>query len=98
MCGLGAATTSTSPPAGCAIPRETTKTDAGERVIPMLPSLRERLIEPPRSTAVGAGEPAFPTRNGTASTPNNVRSTVLGRVHARANELLAADGRPPIAH
>ena len=46
----------------------------------------------------GPADPAFPTRNGTAQRPDNVRSRILARVHERANELLAKDGRLPIAH
>jgi integrase len=42
------------------------------------------------------GEPAFPTRIGTAQRPNNVRSRILAPIQARAHELLAAEGRLPI--
>ena len=62
--------------------REITKTDAGERVIPMLPAVRERLID----------------HRARPNTPNNVLHTVLQPVHARANELLEARGLPPIIH
>jgi hypothetical protein len=40
----------------------------------------------------------FVTRNGHRNTPNNVRKTLLNPAVARANELLEADGREPIAH
>src|SRR3954470_5203519 len=46
----------------------------------------------------GRSRPAFPTRNGTAQRPDNVRSRILALVRARADELLAKDGRLPIAH
>jgi integrase len=46
----------------------------------------------------GPAEPAFPTRTGTRQRPDNVRSRILAPVHARANQLLAEDGRLPIAH
>ncbi len=47
---------------------------------------------------VPPSSPAFPTRNGTRQNADNVRSRVLIPVRERANELLAADGRPPIGH
>jgi integrase len=37
------------------IPREATKTDAGERVVPLLPSLRERVVEHRMNYATGPG-------------------------------------------
>jgi len=80
------------------IRREITKTDAGERVIPMLPAVRERLIDHRARRPYDAREPIFPTRNARPNTPNNVLHTVLQPVQARANELLEADGAPPIAH
>jgi integrase len=80
------------------IPREATKTDAGERVVPFVPALRERLVEHRMNYPGGPADPAFPTRNGTAQRPDNVRSRILAPVHARANEVLAQDGRLPIAH
>jgi hypothetical protein len=46
----------------------------------------------------GASRPAFPTRNGTRQQPDNVRARILRPIPDRANELLAAEGRPPIAH
>ena len=80
------------------VPRGATKTDAGERVIPIVPALRERLTEHRMDYPVPPASPAFPTRNGTRQNPDNVRSRVLNPVRERANELLAADGRPPIGH
>jgi integrase len=79
------------------IPREATKTDAGERVVPLVPALRERIVEHRMSYPTGPVDAAFPTRNGTAQRPDNVRSRILVPIHARANELLAKDGRLPIA-
>ena len=78
--------------------REVTKTDAGERAIPMLPAARSRLIDHKARRPYGPGDPIFATRNGTPNTPNNVLTTVLAPVHEKANELLAAQGLPPIAH
>jgi integrase len=80
------------------IPREATKTDAGERVVPLLPGLRKRILEHRLDYPSGPSAPAFSTRNGTPQRPDNVRSRILAPIHARANELLAADGRLPIAH
>jgi integrase len=80
------------------IPREATKTDAGERIVPMLPTLRERLVEHRLDYPNGPSDPAFPTRNGTRQHPDNVRSRIVAAVHAKANELLAAEGRLPISH
>jgi integrase len=80
------------------IPRDATKTDAGERVVPILPALRERMIEHKARWPYGPTEPIFATRNGTRNTANNVLSRIVAPVHARANELLEQQGRPPIAH
>ena len=66
--------------------------------MPLVPALRERIVEHRVNYPSGPAEPAFPTRNGTAQRADNVRSRILAPVHARANELLAADGRLPIAH
>jgi integrase len=80
------------------VPREVTKTDAGERLIPLLPALRERLGEHRAAHAGGLGQPAFATRTGRRNTPNNVLNRVIVPAREKANELLAAQGRPPIAH
>lgn len=80
------------------IPREATKTNAGERAVPLLPALQHRLIEHRLDYPTGPTEPAFPTRNGTPQHPDNVRTRILAPIHARANELLAKQGRLPIAH
>jgi integrase len=80
------------------IPREVTKTDAGERVVPLLPALRDRLVEHRLDNPGAPDAPAFPTRNGTRQTPDNVRSRILAPIHVRANQLLADAGRLPVAH
>jgi integrase len=80
------------------IRREVTKTDAGERVIPMLPAARTCFIDHKARRPYAPGDPVFATRNGTPNTPNNVLHVVLGPVRERANEILEADGHPPIAH
>jgi integrase len=75
-----------------------TKSDAGERVVPLLPGLCERLTEHRLDYASGPNPPAFPTRTGTRQRPDNVRSRIPEPIRARANELLSAERRPPIAH
>ena len=80
------------------IRRDVTKTDAGERVVPMLPAARARLIDHKARRPYGPKDPVYATRNGTPNTPNNVLHVVLGPVRERANEILEADGHPPIAH
>ena len=80
------------------IPRDATKTDAGERQIPLVPVLREHLTDHRLDFPSAGGEPAFPTRNGTRPHPDNVRARILAPLRERANELLEAEGRVPIAH
>jgi integrase len=80
------------------ISRETTKTDAGERIVPLLPALRERLTDHRLDYPGPPSAPAFPTRNGTAQHPDNIRSRILEPIRRRANELLQAEGRLPIGH
>ncbi|HEX8857301.1 MAG TPA: site-specific integrase [Thermoleophilaceae bacterium] len=76
------------------IRRPRLKTDASERSIPMLPALRDVLLEyratqPPHV-------PPFATRTGKRFTGDNVRAR-LRPVRARANALLVARGHEPIA-
>ncbi len=65
------------------------KTDASERVVPMVPALHEILLEHRAQHEWGPGDPVFATRNGTPNTPDNVRRHVVAPVHDRANALLA---------
>jgi hypothetical protein len=62
------------------VPREATKSDAGERLVPLLPRLREHLTDHRLDCAHGANAPAFPTRNGTPQRPDNVRARILGPI------------------
>ena len=73
------------------------KTDASERVVPMLPTLHDVLLTH-RAEQPTTGEAAFRTRNGTRQSPDNVRSRVLARVQSRANDLLLQRGEEPIEH
>ncbi|MDQ2895547.1 MAG: site-specific integrase, partial [Actinomycetota bacterium] len=79
------------------IPRSATKTDAGERSIPIVQALHARLGEHQRHYPSGPTEPAFPTRNDTRQDPDNVRARILTPIRDRANELLDTEGRLPIA-
>jgi integrase len=80
------------------VPRDVTKTDAGERIIPLVPVLREHLTDHRLDFPSAGGEPAFPTRNRTRPHPDNVRARILAPLRERANDLLEAEGRVPIAH
>lgn len=72
--------------------RDSTKSDAGERVIAVVPALREILVVHRSERHYGPGDLVFPTRDGTVNTANNVRSRVIAIAHERANELLGAAG------
>jgi integrase len=74
------------------------KTAASERIVPMLPAVRERLLGHRLDYPGAATEPAFPTRTGRRQHPDNVRARILAPIRERANELLAAEGRLPIRH
>jgi hypothetical protein len=65
------------------------KTDAAERVLPMVPALHELLLADRAERGAPTHEPAFPTRNGTRQDPDNVRARLLAAARERANELLS---------
>lgn len=75
------------------ISRSATKTDAGERSIPIVPAFHWRLGEHRQRYQSRPGRPAFPTRNDTRQHPDNVRARILAPVRTRANELLEAERR-----
>jgi integrase len=77
------------------IPR--VKTDAAERVVPMVPRLHDTLLTQRAKQPQREG-PAFVTRNGTRQHPDNVRTHILPNVLSRANDLLRERGLPPIGH
>ena len=52
------------------IPRAATKTDAGERQIPLVPVLREHLTDHRLDFPAAGAQPAFPTRNHTRPHPD----------------------------
>jgi integrase len=75
-----------------------TKTFAGERIIPMVPALREILLES-RARSTESSEStsaAFSTRNGTPQTPGNVAHHVLAPTVALAAELLRERRQTPM--
>ena len=80
------------------VPRSATKSDAGERSIPTVPTLHRALTEHGNRYRSGAGQPAFPTRNGTRQNPDNIRSRILAPIRERANAMLEAEGQLQIAH
>ena len=80
------------------VPRSATKSDAGERNIPIVAALRESLTRHLSQYPSGPGEPAFPTRNGTRQHPDNIRTRILAPIRARANEQLEAEGHLTIGH
>ena len=68
-----------------------TKSEAADRVIPILPALRERLIDHRMNFPYGLDDPVFPTSTGRRNTKDNVRARIVDTARDRANELLAAD-------
>jgi integrase len=73
------------------------KTEAAERVVPMLPALYDLLIDHKAEFGYGAHDPVFATRNGRRNTVDNVRRTIVDASVERANELLAARDQREIA-
>ena len=73
------------------------KTEAAERVVPMLPALYDLLIDHKAEFGYGAHDPVFATRNGRRNTVDNVRRTIVDASVERANRLLAARGQREIA-
>ena len=73
------------------------KTDAGQRVIDLSPSLLDDLKLHRASARDGTADAAvFPTRRGTLRNRNNVRARVLANSIKRANVARAKAGLPPI--
>jgi integrase len=72
------------------IRREITKSDAGVRVIPLVPGLRDVLVAHRAERPYGPADFVFATRTGRPNHPDNVRARIVAPAHARADELLAA--------
>jgi integrase len=73
------------------------KTDAGQRVVDLSPSLLEELkLYRARSRDAGADTSVFPTRRGTVRDRNNVRTRVLANSIKKANKARTKAELPPI--
>jgi integrase len=72
------------------------KTEAAERVIPMLPALYDLLLEHKAEFDYRPHQAVFTTRNGRRNTVDNVRRKIVDAAVPRANELLAARGQRQI--
>ncbi len=78
--------------------RDVTKTDAGERFIPIVPALREALVDHRATHHYCGGDFVFGTRTGGRNSPDNIRARIVAGAHQRANERLADASRPGIGH
>jgi integrase len=73
------------------------KTTAGVRTLPLLPTLREELAtHRARCKPESSGERVFPTQAGGAMNPSNVRGRILAKAVERANERLEAAQATPL--
>lgn len=70
------------------------KTDASERVIPMVPALYDVLLDHCADLDLEPDRPLFLTRQGNRQTPQNIREHIIKPAHARADDSLAR----PIEH
>jgi integrase len=69
------------------------KTEAAERVLPMLPALYDVLIDHKAEFGYGAHAPVSPRAMGGATPVDNVRRAIVDLAVVRANELLVARGQ-----
>jgi integrase len=72
------------------------KTEAAERVIPMLPAAYDVLLDHKATLGFGPKDPVFATRNGRRNTVDNVRRRIVDPAVIRANELLVERGQRSI--
>jgi integrase len=72
------------------VTRDITKTNAGQRVIPMLPFVHDAIAEHCRDRRPRDDGRLFETRTGTPQTPDNVRTRVIETVLQAANAKGAA--------
>jgi integrase len=70
------------------------KTDAGVRVIHLLPALRDELATFKANATPGSSERVFPTRAGGPLNQSSVRNRTLALSVERANEHLEKAGEP----
>src|SRR3954451_2692892 len=64
------------------------KTDASERVIPLVPALYEVVLDYCVETELAPDTPLFLTRQGNRQTPQNIREHIIKPAHTRANDTL----------
>lgn len=73
------------------------KTDAGERDVPILPVLRDELLARRASSLfTSPDDPVFCTRAGKPLSKANTRTRILGVAHRRADDMLEAAGLSPL--
>lgn len=73
------------------------KTDAGVRLVPIVPVLRDVLLERKASLAApGPDDSVFATTAGTPLRRDNTRTRILAPALRRADELLLAEGLAPL--
>jgi integrase len=72
------------------------KTDAGIRVVELLPALRDELASLRAAGDMDPDELVFGTTSGQQQNASNIRNRALAKSVERANELLAARGAPPL--
>ena len=72
------------------------KTDAGRRVIDLLPALRDELAALKAGASVNSAARVFPTASGGPMNPSNIRNRILTPAVERANERLEAGGSTPL--
>jgi integrase len=75
---------------------ERAKTDAGYRVVDLLPVLRDTLTEYKAAQDPDSDALVFPSSTGRRLNPSNIRRRVLSRSVERANERLATRGDVPL--
>ena len=73
-----------------------TKTAAGERLVDILPALRDELASHRHQAGAEPDALVFPTSSGSRRDKDNARERVIQPVVAAAEELLAQRGQPPL--
>jgi integrase len=69
------------------------KTEAADRIVPMVPTRYDLLLDHKASFDFGPNDPVFATRNGRRNTVDNVRRRIVDGAVLRADELLAERGQ-----
>lgn len=81
----------------CKITVRASKTDAGVRVIDVLPVLRDEIRSLKAARNGALTDRLFPTATGAAQNPSNIRQRVLAPAVKRANERLEEAGEAPLS-